>query len=162
MNRCSIHERMIRLLKHYKFSKSSVATYRASRTEGPLHCDYVIPDILVLNILLHQLPCSRTHPTFILPTGSEWMPKKDGGRLIVTTWLLASLVFMSSYGGILKAMLTVPLVAIPIDSLEDLVSQSDLPWRLEANTVMLQYFQVKSEHLMNFHINVSQTACGSR
>ncbi|KAG7156383.1 putative Glutamate receptor ionotropic, kainate 1-like 5, partial [Homarus americanus] len=32
--------------------------------------------------------------------------QKDGGRLIVTTWLLASLVFMTSYGGILTAMLT--------------------------------------------------------
>ncbi|XP_042239273.1 uncharacterized protein LOC121878749, partial [Homarus americanus] len=72
---------------------------------------------------------------------SDWMPKKDGGRLIVTTWLLASLVFMSSYGGILTAMLTVPRVTIPIDSLADLVSQSDLPWRLEAGSMMFQYFQ---------------------
>ncbi|XP_042204171.1 glutamate receptor-like [Homarus americanus] len=70
---------------------------------------------------------------------SEWLPKKDGGRLIVTTWLLASLVFMTSYAGILTAMLTVPRVTIPIDSLNDLVSQTDLPWRLESGSMMLPY-----------------------
>ncbi|XP_071548115.1 glutamate receptor-like [Panulirus ornatus] len=72
---------------------------------------------------------------------SHWLPRKDGGRIIVSTWLLASLVFMSSYSGILTAMLTIPRVIIPIDSLEDLVSQSDLPWRIEANAMIYQYFQ---------------------
>ena len=70
------------------------------------------------------------------------MPPHDAGRVLVTTWLLASLVFMSSYSGILTAMLTVPRVTIPIDSLEDLVAQKDLPWRLEAGSMMFQYFQV--------------------
>ena len=42
-----------------------------------------------------------------------------------------SMVFMSSYEGILVAMLTIPRVMIPIDSLTDLVHQDDLPWRLE-------------------------------
>ncbi|XP_069995753.1 glutamate receptor ionotropic, delta-2-like [Penaeus vannamei] len=73
--------------------------------------------------------------------GSEWMPMGDGGRLLVTTWLLASLVFMSSYSGILTAMLTVPRVTIPIDSLADLVAQDDLPWRLETGSMMFQYFK---------------------
>ncbi|XP_042204210.1 uncharacterized protein LOC121853894 [Homarus americanus] len=70
---------------------------------------------------------------------SEWLPKKDGGRLIVTTWLLASLVFMSSYSGILTAMLTLPRVTIPIDSLADLVAQSDLPWRLEQGSMIHKF-----------------------
>ncbi|KAG7156398.1 Glutamate receptor-like 19 [Homarus americanus] len=78
---------------------------------------------------------------------SEWLPKKDGGRLIVTTWLLASLVFMSSYSGILTAMLTVPRVTIPIDSLEDLVSQTDLPWRLEAASMMYSFFEESEEDI---------------
>ncbi|MPC24171.1 glutamate receptor ionotropic, kainate 1-like [Portunus trituberculatus] len=73
--------------------------------------------------------------------GSEWLPPHDAGRMLVTTWLLASLVFMSSYSGILTAMLTVPRVTIPIDSLADLVAQDDLPWRLEAGSMMFQYFQ---------------------
>ncbi|XP_063593053.1 glutamate receptor ionotropic, kainate glr-3-like [Penaeus indicus] len=72
---------------------------------------------------------------------SDWIPKNDGGRLIVTTWLLASLVFMSSYSGILTAMLTLPRVTIPIDSLEDLVAQDDLPWRLEAGSMATKFLE---------------------
>ncbi|KAK3895481.1 hypothetical protein Pcinc_000823 [Petrolisthes cinctipes] len=60
----------------------------------------------------------------------------DSGRLLVLTWLLASLVFMTSYSGILTSMLTVPRITIPIDSLADLVAQSDLPWKLEAGAMM--------------------------
>ncbi|XP_050692940.1 glutamate receptor ionotropic, delta-2-like [Eriocheir sinensis] len=73
--------------------------------------------------------------------GDAWLPRHNAGRVLVTTWLLASLVFMSCYGGILTAMLTVPRVTIPIDSLADLVTQDDLPWRLEAGSMMFQYFQ---------------------
>lgn len=61
----------------------------------------------------------------------------------MTTWLLASLVFMSSYSGILTAMLTLPRVTIPIDSLEDLVAQDDLPWRLEAGSMATKFLEVK-------------------
>ncbi|XP_042204216.1 uncharacterized protein LOC121853897 isoform X2 [Homarus americanus] len=78
---------------------------------------------------------------------SEWLPKKDGGRLIVTTWLLASLVFMTSYGGILTAMLTVPRVTIPIDSLADLVTQTDLTWHNEAGSSLLTYFRESADEL---------------
>lgn len=81
---------------------------------------------------------SSTH----LVAGSEWLPVNDGGRIVVATWLLASLVFMSSYSGILTAMLTVPRVTIPIDSLADLVAQDDLPWRLESGAMMLTYLEV--------------------
>lgn len=79
--------------------------------------------------------------------GSEWLPRRDEGRLLVTTWLLASLVFMSSYSGILTAMLTVPRVTIPIDSIADLVRQSQLPWRFEGGSSMYQYFQVPVQTL---------------
>ncbi|KAK4320318.1 hypothetical protein Pmani_008824 [Petrolisthes manimaculis] len=67
---------------------------------------------------------------------SHWLPRMDSGRLLVLTWILASLVFMTSYSGILTSMLTVPRVTIPIDSISDLVTQSDLSWRLEAGTMM--------------------------
>ncbi|KAK3873838.1 hypothetical protein Pcinc_021169 [Petrolisthes cinctipes] len=67
---------------------------------------------------------------------SHWLPSMDSGRLLVLTWLLASLVFMTSYSGILTSMLTVPRITIPIDSLADLVAQSDLPWKLEAGVMM--------------------------
>ncbi|KAK4321649.1 hypothetical protein Pmani_007564 [Petrolisthes manimaculis] len=78
---------------------------------------------------------------------SDWLPRRTEGRLLVTTWLLASLVFMSSYSGILTAMLTVPRVTIPIDSLADLVSQSRTPWRLEESSSMYQYFQDTTDGL---------------
>ncbi|KAK4317461.1 hypothetical protein Pmani_011463 [Petrolisthes manimaculis] len=67
---------------------------------------------------------------------SHWLPRMDSARLLVLTWLLASLVIMTSYSGILTSMLTVPRVTIPIDSLADLVAQSDLPWKLETGAMM--------------------------
>ncbi|XP_069172269.1 glutamate receptor 1-like [Procambarus clarkii] len=69
----------------------------------------------------------------------KWLPKRDGGRLIATTWLLAAIVFMSCYSGILTAMMTVPRVSTPIDSLADLVAQSKLPWRLEAGSMITAF-----------------------
>ncbi|XP_050692921.1 glutamate receptor-like [Eriocheir sinensis] len=72
--------------------------------------------------------------------GSVDVPPFDGSRLLAAVWLLASLVFMSSYGGILTAMLTVPRVTIPIDSLEDLAAQDDLPWKMEKSSMTYQYF----------------------
>lgn len=79
----------------------------------------------------------------VSPAATEWLPRTDGSRMLVVTWLLASLVFMSSYSGILTAMLTVPRVTIPIDSLQDLVTQTKMPWRLESGSWMLQYFRVR-------------------
>ncbi|XP_068216601.1 probable glutamate receptor [Palaemon carinicauda] len=78
---------------------------------------------------------------------SVWLPKHDAGRFLVFTWLMASLVFMSCYGGILTALLTVPKVAIPINSLSDLAAQTDLPWRLEAGSMMYSFFEESKEEL---------------
>ncbi|XP_045589658.2 glutamate receptor-like [Procambarus clarkii] len=77
----------------------------------------------------------------LLQQNPRWTPKQDGARLIVTTWVLASIVFISCYSAILTAMLTVPRVTIPVDSLEDLVTQTHLPWRLESGAMMLTYLQ---------------------
>ncbi|XP_064104103.1 glutamate receptor-like [Macrobrachium nipponense] len=48
---------------------------------------------------------------------------------------------MTSYGGILTAMLTVPTFRIPIDSVEDMVRQTKIPWRLEVGSFMYQLFR---------------------
>ncbi|KAK8404112.1 hypothetical protein O3P69_000285 [Scylla paramamosain] len=85
--------------------------------------------------------------TTLTQESSEWLPPHDAGRVLVTTWMLASLVFMSSYGGILTAMLTVPRVTIPIDSLADLVAQDDLPWRLESGATMLTLLQESEDEV---------------
>ncbi|XP_068216603.1 glutamate receptor 4-like [Palaemon carinicauda] len=75
----------------------------------------------------------------LVQEGSEWIPVNDGGRILVSTWLIATIIFTSLYSGTLTAMLTVPRVVIPIDSLADLVSQNDLPWRLEAGSMMPKF-----------------------
>ena len=58
---------------------------------------------------------------------------------------------MSSYSGILTAMLSLPRVTIPIDSLEDLVAQDDLPWKLEGGTSLHQYFKVIRDNYVALH-----------
>lgn len=72
----------------------------------------------------------------------------------MVTWLLASLVFMTCYSGILTAMLTIPRVTINIDSLADLVAQSDLPWRLEGGAMMFNYFNVSRKQFLIVYIYV--------
>ncbi|XP_050692919.1 glutamate receptor ionotropic, delta-2-like [Eriocheir sinensis] len=96
----------------------------------------------VLKALTQEMIYIYHSPPPPLPKGSNWLPRHNASRVLAATWLLASLVFMSSYGGILTAMLTVPRVTIPIDSLEDLVAQDDLPWRLEAGSMATQYLKV--------------------
>ena len=89
-------------------------------------------------------------------TGSKWLPPHDAGRVLVTTWLLASLVFMSSYSGILTAMLSLPRINIPIDSLTDLVAQDEMPWKLEGGSSLHQYFKVMLDNTMS-HSHVEET-----
>ncbi|XP_069172329.1 glutamate receptor ionotropic, kainate glr-3-like [Procambarus clarkii] len=79
--------------------------------------------------------------------GPRWLPRKDAGRLIATTWLLASFVFMSCYSGILTAMLTVPRVYIPIDTLADLLAQSALPWKIETGTLLQNYLKESEDEV---------------
>nr|XP_053634335.1 glutamate receptor ionotropic, kainate 1-like [Cherax quadricarinatus] len=89
-------------------------------------------------IYLHEKVAICVIQTMTLQ-GSDWLPRCDAGRLITATLVLASFVFTSVYSGILTAMLTVPRVTIPIDSLTDLVAQTKLPWRLEAGSMMPEY-----------------------
>ena len=56
---------------------------------------------------------------------------------------------MNTYRGLLIATLTAPVVATPIDSVNDLVLQEDLPWRLEQGGIILHTFKVRC-HLYNF------------
>ncbi|XP_066976899.1 uncharacterized protein [Macrobrachium rosenbergii] len=75
------------------------------------------------------------------PPSTEKVPNQAGGRIIALTWLIATLVFMKSYSGILTAMLTLPKVHIPIDSLADLVAQDKIPWRIVGGTFLNKFFQ---------------------
>ena len=72
----------------------------------------------------------------------EWLPKLMGPQVLIISWVLCTIVFTTSYSGILTAMLTIPKITIPVDSLEDLVNQDKIPWKLEVGSSMYQYFQV--------------------
>ena len=71
-----------------------------------------------------------------------YVPKTRSNWVLFAVWLLGSLVLMKAYGGILTSMLTVPKFLIPINSLADLASQDEVPWRIEKDTVLYNFFQV--------------------
>ncbi|XP_068216982.1 glutamate receptor ionotropic, kainate glr-3-like [Palaemon carinicauda] len=80
-----------------------------------------------------------------LMKGSSWIPDTDGGRFLAATWLLATIILISAYSGILVAMLTLPKVIIPIDSIDDLVHQNDIQWKLMLNTHTTKVLQESKE-----------------
>ncbi|XP_045118453.1 glutamate receptor-like [Portunus trituberculatus] len=77
----------------------------------------------------------------VCPT--SWLPENASGRLMVTVWVLSSLVIASVYRGNVTAMLTLPKIAVPIDSITDLTKQNRLPWKLEHGG--LENFLLKSK-----------------
>ncbi|XP_037792822.1 glutamate receptor 1-like [Penaeus monodon] len=65
---------------------------------------------------------------------SDWLPRKDGGRLLVSTWLCVLVSCL--YSGILRHA----DVLVTIPSTPGLTSaQDDLPWRLEAGSMMPKF-----------------------
>ncbi|XP_069988482.1 glutamate receptor ionotropic, delta-2-like [Penaeus vannamei] len=69
---------------------------------------------------------------------NPWLPSSDSRRVMVATWLLSMLILLSLFSGTLIAMLTVPLIRLPIDSTEDLVNQHDIPWAIESGSFLYQ------------------------
>ena len=88
--------------------------------------------------------------------GSAWLPSTDGCRIVVATWVLVSLVIMSSYSGTLVAKLMIPKVNIPIDSVQDLVSQTELEYQIE-NGFMVQFYKVNN--LYNSYMYILSIQC---
>uniref|UniRef100_A0A0P4WK49 Ionotropic glutamate receptor L-glutamate and glycine-binding domain-containing protein n=1 Tax=Scylla olivacea TaxID=85551 RepID=A0A0P4WK49_SCYOL len=62
-------------------------------------------------------------------------------RWLMGLWFLATLVLMSTYSGLLVASLTVPRVSLPIRSVQQLVVQDNIPWRLEQGGIILHTFK---------------------
>ncbi|XP_066973933.1 glutamate receptor ionotropic, delta-2-like isoform X2 [Macrobrachium rosenbergii] len=92
---------------------------------------------------------NRSHLFFVLRSLSyqtnTWLPQSDTRRVITATWLISCLILGSVFSGTLTAMLTVPLVRIPIDSTEDLVRQREIPWAIESGSFLFQVlFQATS------------------
>ncbi|XP_076035263.1 uncharacterized protein LOC143021546 [Oratosquilla oratoria] len=74
--------------------------------------------------------------------GSPWFHGRGWAiRSTLCVWLLATLVLMNTYRGLLIAMLTVPSVRTPINSIQDLVDQTEVPWRLEQGGIILHTFK---------------------
>ncbi|ROT78557.1 Variant Ionotropic Glutamate Receptor [Penaeus vannamei] len=76
---------------------------------------------------------SSSRPSMILllsPSHSleaiPWMPKGNSGRFIGGLWLLSALIIGSVYRSNLKAMLILPKLRLPFDSIEELV-ETDIP-----------------------------------
>ncbi|XP_042205542.1 probable glutamate receptor [Homarus americanus] len=69
---------------------------------------------------------------------NPWLPESDSRRVMTASWLLSCLIFVSVFSGTLTAMLSVPLVRLPIDSTEDLVNQQEVPWAIESGSFLYQ------------------------
>ncbi|XP_068201744.1 glutamate receptor ionotropic, delta-2-like [Palaemon carinicauda] len=64
-----------------------------------------------------------------------------GARILMSLWMLGTLILMRTYSSLLVASLTVPSVPVPIRSVEDLVAQTRIPWRLEQGGIILHTFK---------------------
>ncbi|XP_047499265.1 glutamate receptor ionotropic, kainate glr-3-like [Penaeus chinensis] len=72
----------------------------------------------------------------VMNEATESLPLSVSGRTFLGTWLLAMCVLTSAYSGVLTSLLTVPIITVPVDSVEDLVSYGKIPWNLERGTWM--------------------------
>ncbi|XP_068206597.1 probable glutamate receptor [Palaemon carinicauda] len=71
---------------------------------------------------------------------AETAPTSDTGRIFTATWLIVALIIDTAYSGVLTSLLTIPIVTVPVDSLDDLVAQDKIPWAVERGSAMQQLF----------------------
>ncbi|KAG7158387.1 Glutamate receptor ionotropic, kainate 2-like 16 [Homarus americanus] len=114
----------------------TVALWLAAKTESSRQNTH--PSTLFL-VLLHVWGA-------LMLESMRWS-ERGVSRWLMGLWSLMTLVLMSTYSGALVATLTVPRVAIPIKSVEQLVSQDDIPWRLEQGGIILHTFKVVKPEL---------------
>ena len=58
--------------------------------------------------------------------------------MFTASWLIGTFVISHSYLGNLVSIMTIPSILIPINSVSDLVSQSDMGWRIEGGSILHQ------------------------
>ena len=68
-------------------------------------------------------------------------PVSSSGRITVTVWWLAILIFISSYTANLAAVLTMKRFSSPIRSIEDLASQNAIPYGTVKNSQPQSFFE---------------------
>ncbi|XP_042855611.1 glutamate receptor-like [Penaeus japonicus] len=104
----------------------AMAVWAASRMEGRSRHAHSVP-LSSVKVLL-QVWAS------LMQESCEWRAA-GVGRALMGMWFLVTLVLMNTYSGLLVASLSFPKVAIPIASVEELVAQDEVPWRLEQGEV---------------------------
>ncbi|XP_027226082.2 glutamate receptor 4 [Penaeus vannamei] len=110
----------------------SLAVWAASRMEAQSQHTLAVP-LPAFKVLL-QVWAS------LMQESCEWRGV-GVGRALMGMWFLVTLVLMNTYSGLLVASLSFPKVAIPIASVEELVAQDKLPWRLEQGGIILHTFE---------------------
>ncbi|KAA0192688.1 Ionotropic receptor 188 [Hyalella azteca] len=78
---------------------------------------------------------------------TTWKCENLSGRLLLGVWLFASLVLSTVYCGSLTSQLAVPVVRVPVDSLEDLV-KSNMQFATEANSAIDQMLTAATSGVM--------------
>ena len=76
-------------------------------------------------------------------TGVPWEPVTDLVRYTTGLWLLTVLILANVYRSNLKAMLTIPRIDIPFDSVEEL-ADSDISTAINKDTKIYNQIMVKS------------------
>jgi len=72
-----------------------------------------------------------------------YLPKADSGRLIVGTWWLVVLIFVTTYCGNLVAFLTFPKIDIPITTVNQLINNKHgISWGIKSGTFLEEYLKV--------------------
>ena len=57
-------------------------------------------------------------------------------KLLIMTWIWSMLILVQSYAGNLTAMLAKPKLQDPIRTLEELVSQNEIPWVIKEGSIL--------------------------
>lgn len=81
----------------------------------------------------------------LLSTVVDTFPTIFSGKVFLATLLVGHVFLSSAYSAVLTALLAVPKVNIPVDSLEDLVEYGEIPWASERGSAQTQVFQVREK-----------------
>lgn len=72
-------------------------------------------------------------------------PHSISGRIVSAVWWFFTFILVSSYTANFAAMLTIDRMAMPINSVEDLVSQRDVQYGTIASGSTIEFFKVNAK-----------------
>ncbi len=77
-----------------------------------------------------------------LVESAPWVPdERIYQRVFGIAWMWAYFVIAQGFAGTLTAILTSPVVPLPVNSIADLVAQSQFGWYLEDGAMVVQFFK---------------------